>query len=112
MAAGRRKVLLGIGVTMAALLVLSALAGIIYYKRLTEARSHFRSLKTHEAYKDIYALKSGWFINAWVFKTNCGLIAFDSGLRPEDVRGAMEEVDLDPLRVTHVFLTHTDKEHV
>lgn len=60
---------------------------------------------------DLYLLNLG-FVCMYVLKARGVLIAFDTGMKPEALRRQFAAIGLDPLEVAHVFLTHSDRDHV
>jgi hydroxyacylglutathione hydrolase len=104
----RRKIVVGVAVVL--FTMLSAL-GLLYYRQLTNSRKNFTPMETQKVFKDVYVCRAAWYNNFWLFKTECGLVAFDSGLFPETTKNEMAKLNFDPKDVKAVFLTHTDQEH-
>lgn len=71
----------------------------------------FRPTNTGKVTENIYAVRS--FIgNFYVFSAKESLIVFDTGMSAALARSGMKKLELDPLSVHHVFLTHSDFDHV
>ena len=51
------------------------------------------------------------FVAMYVLEAGDCLVAFDSGMRPGSLVTEFGKLGLDPYRVRHVFLTHTDSDH-
>jgi hydroxyacylglutathione hydrolase len=51
------------------------------------------------------------FVAMYVLEAGDCLVAFDSGMRPGALLAEFGKLGLDPSRVQHVFLTHTDSDH-
>lgn len=66
---------------------------------------------TQEITSGVYAIKDGK-VNMFLVKGNDIYIAVDAGNDPTLVRQEMQKLSIDPLKVTAVFLTHTDSYHV
>ena len=60
---------------------------------------------------EIVAVRDG-FVNVYLVKNGDSFIAFDAGNDCADVAKKLSLLKLDPLKVTAVFLTHTDRDHV
>lgn len=60
---------------------------------------------------DLYLLNLG-FVCVYVVEARGALIAFDTGMKPEGLKAQLAAVGLDPRKVAHVFLTHSDRDHV
>lgn len=50
--------------------------------------------------------------NFYVYQNGAHVICFDTGYRPLIIRNELKRLNIDPLAVTHVFLTHADIDHV
>ncbi len=60
---------------------------------------------------DGFYLISFGFVAMYVFDAGDCLIAFDAGMRPATLLAEFAKLGLDPSRVRHVFLTHSDMDH-
>lgn len=60
--------------------------------------------------ENFYLLNLG-FVGIYVLDTGESLVAFDAGMKPEAVLAAFSRLGLDPNRVKHVLLTHSDRDH-
>ena len=61
---------------------------------------------------DVYIPKGASYVNFYIVKRGDSLIAFDSGEDARTIKNEMDKLNLDPLKVTAVFLSHTDGDHV
>jgi hydroxyacylglutathione hydrolase len=61
---------------------------------------------------DGFYLASFGFVCMYLLETNDGIVAFDAGLRAAGIRSRLAELGLDPAKVRHAFLTHSDSDHV
>jgi hydroxyacylglutathione hydrolase len=59
----------------------------------------------------LYVINAGC-VASYVADSGEGLVAFDASMSEGRLRREMEKIDLDPDRVTHLFLTHSDPDHV
>ena len=48
----------------------------------------------------------------YLFDTDESLVAFDAGMNSRRTLAELEEIRVDPKRVKHVLLTHSDRDHV
>jgi hydroxyacylglutathione hydrolase len=69
------------------------------------------TMETGKVNNFLYAGKTG-FVNFFVMEYDSGLICFDAGNSIAEVEIAMKELNLNVKDVTHVFLTHSDGDHV
>jgi len=68
-------------------------------------------VETGEIIPGVYAVKDVK-VNLYLVKGKAGFIAFDSGNRTDIVRRGLQELNIDPMNVAAVFLTHADADHV
>ncbi|MBN1534493.1 MAG: MBL fold metallo-hydrolase [Spirochaetes bacterium] len=111
MASRRRTILMAIGIPLFVLLTVLSVIGLIYYRQLTQTRKLMRPMVTQQLEKNLYVCRAAWFNNFFLFKTDCGLVAFDTGLYPEVTRRELAKLGFRPEDVKAVFLTHSDQEH-
>lgn len=60
---------------------------------------------------DLYVIRDT-FTNFYVIKNNDAYVAFDAGNDIKEDLDQMRKLEIDPLKVSAVFLTHTDADHV
>ena len=107
-----RKIALYLGVPLGILLVLVVSAALWYFLKMTSEIGKMSAIDSQEVVSGIYAIKDESYINFYVVKSGSGLIAIDSGQNQNNVKNELTKLNLDPLKVAAVFLTHTDSDHV
>lgn len=70
-----------------------------------------RPMKTRKIMSGIFAVRS-FISNFYVFDAGESLVVFDTGTNAFLSRNGMKRQRLDPDKVSHVFLTHSDYDHV
>jgi len=70
----------------------------------------FKPIATQKITDNFYAVRT-LFVNAYIYDTGGGLIVFDTGINPLLLMRGFHKLNLDPAKVTHVFLTHSDPDH-
>jgi hydroxyacylglutathione hydrolase len=112
MAVKGRKMALRIRISIGVLLFIVLSAGLFYlYKRGSEI-SKMTPLNSQEVISGVYAIKDNTYIDFYIVKSGDSFIAIDSGENQNKVEGELRKLNLDPLKVEAVFLTHTDSDHV
>jgi len=61
---------------------------------------------------DGLSIASFGFVSIYLVRSDDGYVAFDAGMRPSAVRTELRKLGIDPASVTHLFLTHSDSDHV
>jgi glyoxylase-like metal-dependent hydrolase (beta-lactamase superfamily II) len=69
------------------------------------------TLDTGLIQKYLYAVKTHT-VNFFLWKTEEGVVCFDSGFNPVAIRRACKQLSIDQTDVTHLFLTHSDIDHI
>lgn len=59
-----------------------------------------------------FYMASFGFVCMYLLETSDGIVAFDAGLRAAGLRARLAELGLNPAKVRHAFLTHSDSDHV
>lgn len=59
----------------------------------------------------LYLLNLG-FVCLYLVKSGDSFISFDAGMKSEGVLGELAKLGIDPAKVSHVILTHSDRDHV
>lgn len=70
-----------------------------------------RPIKTMKISENVYAVRSG-ISNFYIIGTGGEYIAFDTGMNTALSLHGMKRLGISPEKVTHVFLTHSDYDHV
>jgi len=52
------------------------------------------------------------FVNMYCFKSHNKYIVFDAGNNRKNIENELAKLNIDPLQVIAVFLTHTDQDHI
>ncbi|MCG3219536.1 MAG: MBL fold metallo-hydrolase, partial [Candidatus Heimdallarchaeota archaeon] len=71
----------------------------------------FSCIKTEKINERLFAVKTN-FMNFYIYKAEEATICFDAGYREKAIIKEMEKISIKPEEVTHVFLTHSDIDHV
>lgn len=98
-----KRTLWGVALLLVAVLVIAA----IYLVQLFG----MSPLKTGKVVDNIYAVKDS-FVNLFVVRCESQYVVFDAGNRPDHVRQEFAKLSIEPQKVSHVFLTHSDWDHV
>ena len=61
--------------------------------------------------RNFYLLKLG-FVGMYLFDAGESLVAFDTGMNSKGTLAALEKLRVEPERIKHVLLTHSDRDHV
>lgn len=60
---------------------------------------------------NLFCIKDG-FCNIYILKNDNGYLVFDAGNDIETIKNELIKLKIDPEKVTTLFLTHTDRDHV
>jgi len=71
----------------------------------------FKPIKTREINNNLYAIRT-LMVNLYIYDTGNDLIVFDTGMNAGLVKLGFNKLKLDYRKVTSVFLTHSDFDHV
>ncbi len=71
----------------------------------------FKPLKTKEIEKGLYSIRT-LISNFYILKLENNYIAFDAGLTSFLPTLGLKKLNINPDKVTHVFLTHSDFDHI
>ncbi len=73
-----------------------------------------RSMKIErsgEIFRNVFAVDQG-MVNLYIYDNGKDVIAIDAGMDADKVRTELSKMRIDPLKVSAVFLTHSDRDHV
>lgn len=70
-----------------------------------------RPIKTMKIEDGVYSVRSG-IGNFYIVEADGSFIAFDTGMNTLTARLGLKSLGIAPERITHVFLTHSDYDHV
>ena len=73
--------------------------------------THLKLINTNMVIPNLYAVKSGT-VNFYIYNTNDCTILFDSGYGKSQILRQLKYLDIKPEEITHIFLTHSDFDHM
>ncbi|MCL2860669.1 MAG: MBL fold metallo-hydrolase [Oscillospiraceae bacterium] len=71
----------------------------------------FHRLKTQQINNNLYTVRT-IIVNFYVYNTGKELIVFDAGISEGMAKSGFDKLNLDYNKVSYVFLTHSDMDHV
>lgn len=102
---GKRKMHIWIFIAIAVVVITTIL--IIMYPMLS-----MKPAETGEvAETDIIAIRNA-SNDIYILKTQNGFVLIDAGSDKVELEKALNQLSIDPMKVSHVFLTHVDSDHV
>ena len=104
---GAKSFLKATGVVVCILILLTAAIGLKFKSEL----SKMHPLETKEIASGVYAVNDG-IVNMFLVKGKEGFIALDAGNEIQSIQREMKKLNIDTEKVTAVFLTHSDSDHV
>lgn len=107
-----RKVLKTAGISLAIVIGAVIIAGGIYVYLVQSEINKMEPLDSRELTGGVYVVRGDGYVDFYVVKNGDSLIAFDAGADAAVVEKEMARLNFDPRKVTAVFLTHTDGDHV
>ncbi|MEI6853721.1 MAG: MBL fold metallo-hydrolase, partial [Bacteroidota bacterium] len=87
------------------------LVGIGFYFKINSLVKNMSPVKTGMVVDGIYAIKDS-YVNMFLIKDSNQFIAIDAGNDVKTISAGLKELNIDPVSVTSVLLTHTDRDHV
>lgn len=72
---------------------------------------HIRPIKTQKLDDHLYVIRT-FISNFYIYDNGSDYICFDTGYMPMVIKKALEQLNIVPEKVSHVFLTHSDYDHV
>ena len=73
--------------------------------------THLKLINTKMVIPNLYAVKTGT-VNFCIYNTNDCAILFDSGYGKNRIMRQLKYLDIKPEKITHIFLTHSDFDHM
>lgn len=71
----------------------------------------FSVLPSKSITDNLYSVNNG-FVNMYIYKTKSGYIAIDAGKDEKKIESELKKLGIDKEKITAVFLTHADNDHV
>lgn len=102
------KITLWAGGIIIGLLIIVAVIFLIYFRSATKEMTPAETSAINDS---VFCIKDR-FVNAYLFRTGDSYIIFDAGMSEDHFSSEMSTLGLDPGKVTAVFLTHTDGDHI
>ncbi|MDP4240745.1 MAG: MBL fold metallo-hydrolase [Bacteroidota bacterium] len=102
-----KRILIGLAIVI---FFLSLVIGGLYLKMRSEMKK-MNVIETKEVVHNIYAIKDS-FVNMFVVKDSDRYVAIDAGDDLNAIAVELKRLNVSPVKVTAVLLTHTDGDHV
>jgi hydroxyacylglutathione hydrolase len=90
--------------------VIVILFGALVFKLYSEMK-HMTPLPTRLITDGIYAINDK-SVNFYIIRDKNNLVAIDAGNDAKNIKRELEELKLDPEKISAVFLTHSDRDHI
>ena len=71
----------------------------------------FNPIKTQQITENIYAVKT-IISNFYIYTDGENTLCFDTGYMPIIIKRALRKINIIPDSISHIFLTHSDYDHV
>ncbi|MBZ9687360.1 MBL fold metallo-hydrolase [Clostridium estertheticum] len=71
----------------------------------------FKPIKTKRLTEDIYVVKT-IISNFYIYTDGENTLCFDTGYIPIIIKRALKKINITPDSISHIFLTHSDYDHV
>jgi hydroxyacylglutathione hydrolase len=84
---------------------------LIYWAMNKKELAKFHSLNTGHPFDCIYAINDG-FVNMYLIKKGDRYIAIDAGNNASSIQKGLQQLHINPAKVSALLLTHTDSDHV
>lgn len=72
---------------------------------------HVTPVETGVNVLDVYAVRTGT-VNFWLYRNGTSYLCFDCGFGVDRIQRQLDCLGIDAKNVTHIFLTHSDFDHV
>jgi len=72
--------------------------------------NHVNPIETGRITDHLFVIRTGT-ANFYIYKTDQGLVSFDSGFGKSQIKRELCSLGIDPKSITHLFLTHSDFDH-
>ncbi|MDR2971591.1 MAG: MBL fold metallo-hydrolase [Bacteroidales bacterium] len=105
------KILKRILIIIAIIIGILVLVFVGFFLKLKSEMSGFTPMETGKITDDIFVVKDD-FANVFIIQDSTQYIVIDCATDKANVAKQMEKLGIDPDKVTTVFLTHTDTDHV
>lgn len=71
----------------------------------------FKPIKTQKLTENIYAVRT-IISNFYIYTDGENTLCFDTGYVPIIIKNALRKINIEPDSISHIFLTHSDYDHV
>jgi hydroxyacylglutathione hydrolase len=71
----------------------------------------FKTIPTSQIAPDVYAVRTKYVI-FYICKDDRYILCIDAGLGVSAIKKEMKKIQISPEAITHIFLTHSDQDHV
>jgi len=102
-----KRVLIGIGIIVVLLLIVS----VGFFLKFKSETKGMHPVPTGRIVENIISVNDS-FVNMFLVKDSDQYIAIDAGNSLDAISGELKKLSINPDKVVAVFLTHTDRDHV
>ncbi|MBN2410711.1 MBL fold metallo-hydrolase [candidate division KSB1 bacterium] len=71
----------------------------------------FKTIATGQLFPGLYTVNCR-YVNFYIYTDKDFIFCFDAGTGQRRIKKELKKINISPEQVTHVFLTHSDKDHV
>jgi hydroxyacylglutathione hydrolase len=106
-----KKIVKRISIGIGTLIVIIAIVLGGFYLKMKSELKKMNVTETKEVVQNVYAIKDS-FVNMFLVKDNDNYVAIDAGNEVNVIAEELKKLNIDPGKISAVFLTHTDGDHV
>lgn len=99
------KKILKISAAVIGVLIFLFLGSFVYLYKF-----YMTPAETGKVYDNLFAVQTT-MVDIFIYSDGENYIAFDAGLDESSVISEMKKININPEKITHVFLTHSDSDH-
>ena len=71
----------------------------------------FKTIPTSQIAPNLYSVRTG-YVNFYIYRENKFAMCIDAGVGISKIKKELNKIHISPEEIIHVFLTHSDKDHV
>ena len=96
---------------VAILLLLIIIGVAVYLINFLKATKAMTPAETGIINDTVWCIKDK-FVNSYIFKGEQSYLMIDAGIGDKNFKREMDKIGINPDKITNIFLTHTDGDHI